>query len=126
RLADMESGELDLSRTEWAALRIHARDWTWPLKKIQITSPLGQRGRAFHEGVDLRAKTGTPVLAVAPGTVVYSGRKISGYGRMVVLKHSEQLFTVYAHHSKNLVKKGDQVKQGQKIALSGSSGRASG
>jgi len=100
--------------------------WQWPLKNPQVTSHFGKRGGRDHEGIDFRASTGTPVFAVGSGVVVYSGNKISGYGRMVVIKHDLDLFTVYAHHSKNLVKVGQKINQGQKIALSGRSGRVTG
>lgn len=100
--------------------------WVWPLKSVSVSSEYGIRGEKFHQGVDLRAAVGTPVLAASDGIVVYVGNKIRGYGRMVVLKHSNQYYSVYAHHSKNLVKVGNKVKAGQKIALSGKSGRARG
>ncbi len=101
-------------------------EWIWPLKSVEVSSHYGQRGRKFHQGVDLRASIGTPVLAANDGTVVYVGSRIRGYGRMVVIKHDHQFYSVYAHHSKNLVKVGKVVKKGEKIALSGRSGRASG
>lgn len=100
--------------------------WQWPLKEVEISSSYGERGGKFHQGVDLRAKVGTPVLAAAAGEVVYVGSKIRGYGRMVVLKHENGFYSVYAHHSKNLVKMGNRVAQGQTIALSGKSGRSFG
>ena len=100
--------------------------WQWPLENIEISSSYGERGRKFHQGVDLRAHVGTPVLAASDGDVVYVGSKIRGYGRMVVLKHEDGFYTVYAHHSKNLVKIGQKVGVGDRIALSGKSGRASG
>jgi murein DD-endopeptidase MepM/ murein hydrolase activator NlpD len=100
--------------------------WQWPLEAVEISSPYGERGAKFHQGIDLRAKVGTHVLAAAAGEVVYVGSKIKGYGRMVVLKHENGFYTVYAHHSKNLVKMGNKVEQGQTIALSGKSGRSHG
>lgn len=103
-----------------------ARGWMWPLESVTITSPFGGRSRGNHEGIDLRARVGTPVLAAAPGRVIYSGSRISGYGNMVILKHRSGLVTVYAHHKKNLVSKGESVDQGQKIALSGNTGRSTG
>lgn len=98
----------------------------WPLKKVTITSPFGARGDGFHEGIDLRAKTGTSVFAAQAGKVIYADRRIRGYGRMVVIQHPGGYATVYAHNSKVLVRKGQTVKQGQKIAISGSSGHATG
>ena len=103
-----------------------ARNWNWPLQKIQITSQFGKRGDEFHEGIDLRAHKGTPVLAVSDGTVLYAGHKIRGYGKMVILKHASGLVTVYAHDSKLLVRRGDRVKKGRKIALSGNTGHSHG
>jgi len=100
--------------------------WQWPLADVEISSSYGERGRKFHQGVDLRAHVGTQVLAAADGEVVYVGNKIRGYGRMVVLKHDNGFFAVYAHHSKNLVKAGDRIDRGQVIALSGKSGRSRG
>ncbi len=100
--------------------------WQWPLKEVEISSPYGERGRKFHQGTDLRAPMGTPVYAAADGEVVYVGSKIRGYGRMIVIKHSGNFYTVYAHHSKNLVKSGEKVEIGQMIAKSGKSGHSSG
>jgi murein DD-endopeptidase MepM/ murein hydrolase activator NlpD len=100
--------------------------WHWPLKNVDVSSHYGHRGRKFHQGVDFRANIGTPVLAANDGVVVYVGSRIRGYGRMIVLKHQDGFYSVYAHHSKNLVKVGKQVGRGEKIALSGRSGRASG
>jgi murein DD-endopeptidase MepM/ murein hydrolase activator NlpD len=100
--------------------------WRWPLEEIEISSPYGDRGQKFHQGVDLRAHLGTPVLAASEGEVVYVGSKIKGYGRMVVLKHPDGYYTVYAHHSKNKVKLHQRISAGQVIGFSGRSGHASG
>jgi murein DD-endopeptidase MepM/ murein hydrolase activator NlpD len=98
----------------------------WPLNRVQITSPYGPRGREFHEGVDLRASVGTPVFAAQTGTVIYSDRKIRGYGNMIVIRHADGITTIYAHNSRLLVHRGQRVIKGQKIAMSGRSGRAHG
>ncbi len=100
--------------------------WRWPLDDVTITSGFGERDRGAHEGVDLRARSGTPVRASAAGSVVYAGRGITGYGRLVVLRHPGGLFSLYAHNSRLLVRDGARVKRGQRIALSGRTGRASG
>ena len=101
-------------------------NWVWPVGSVRVTSPFGPRGNRFHEGVDLKAREGTPVYSVQNGLVIYAGRKISGYGNMVIIRHASGLSTVYAHNSKLLAKKGTRVKKGQMIALSGKSGRAKG
>ena len=96
-----------------------------------ISSPFGFRKdpitgrRAFHTGIDIAAPAGTPVLASMDGRIVFSGR-MRGYGRIVVVEHAGNVRTRYAHNKKNLVKEGDMVKRGEKIALVGRSGRATG
>jgi murein DD-endopeptidase MepM/ murein hydrolase activator NlpD len=102
------------------------KSWIWPLEDVRVTSAFGEREHGYHEGIDLRAASGTPVRASAPGQVVYAGKRIGGYGNMVVLKHEGGLFTVYAHLSKPLVREGQKIKEGQRVALSGSTGRSSG
>ena len=79
----------------------------------------------FHEGIDIAAPTGTPVRAVADGTVVFSG-KAGGYGNMVVVRHAGGVETAYAHNSRNLVRAGQRVASGQTISLVGSTGSSTG
>jgi hypothetical protein len=98
----------------------------WPLQWVSVTSDYGKRGKIFHEGIDLKAPTGTPVYAAQSGHVIYSGSQIPGYGKMVVLKHDNGIATVYAHNSSLLVRRGDRVIQGQRISMSGASGHARG
>lgn len=102
----------------------------WPLDgKVQITSEFGYRMlqgvREFHEGVDLNAWYGTPVKATKDGVVIFSGWR-GGLGWTVEIKHEEGFVTVYGHNSRLLVKKGAQVKAGDVIARSGSTGRSTG
>jgi murein DD-endopeptidase MepM/ murein hydrolase activator NlpD len=66
------------------------------------------------------------VYAAADGQVVYAGSGIRGYGNLIVIQHEGDLLTVYAHNSELLVAQGDKVRVGQRIALSGQSGHASG
>jgi murein DD-endopeptidase MepM/ murein hydrolase activator NlpD len=103
----------------------------WPIRSGYITSYYGmrihptKRRRIFHEGVDFAAPRGTPIVAVADGVVVFSGKR-SGYGHVVDIRHVNGLVTRYAHNQTNLVREGQQVRQGQKIATVGSSGTATG
>ena len=97
----------------------------WPTKGT-LTSGFGKRNGRKHEGIDIAAPKGTAIYAAAAGKVVFSGWGPTGYGKMVIIKHRNHLSTVYAHNSKLLVKKEKQVKQGQKIALMGSTGRSTG
>ena len=82
-------------------------------------------GSALHTGMDFQAETGTPILAAAGGVVVASEYN-SGYGNVVEVDHGNDLLTRYAHASSVLVKKGDLVKRGQKIAAVGTTGRSTG
>lgn len=103
----------------------------WPVRAGYITSNYGmrvhptKRRRIFHEGVDFAAPRGTPIVAVADGVVVFSGKR-GGYGRVVDVRHVDGLVTRYAHNQSNLVQEGQRVRQGQKIATVGSSGTATG
>jgi murein DD-endopeptidase MepM/ murein hydrolase activator NlpD len=98
----------------------------WPVDTPRVTSLFGTRWGKPHEGIDLVAPIGTPVYAADLGEVVYAGNTVRGYGNMVVVKHQDDLMTVYAHNSVLLVKVGDHVAGGQRVALSGQSGRATG
>lgn len=95
------------------------------------TSPFGTARvfnkslRSFHSGVDLRAKYGTKVKASNDGLVRLVARRFFA-GNTVIIDHGAGIFTQYYHLSKFLVKKGDFVKRGEVIALSGASGRVSG
>ncbi|MDF1527299.1 MAG: LysM peptidoglycan-binding domain-containing M23 family metallopeptidase [bacterium] len=97
----------------------------WPLHGRK-TSDFGPRGKDVHKGIDLAAPRGTLVLASASGRVAYSGNGMRGYGKVVVLKHANDLSTVYAHNSVLQVRMGDNVIKGQTIAKVGSTGRATG
>ena len=98
----------------------------WPLKTGVISSGFGDRRRNYHDGIDIRAKRGTPVYAAQAGEVIYSSRRIKGYGNMMVIRHNNSTATVYAHCRKNLVKRGDWVEQGEMVGYVGATGRATG
>jgi murein DD-endopeptidase MepM/ murein hydrolase activator NlpD len=92
-----------------------------------ITSPFGFRtfDNTFHKGTDLAAPTGTPIYAAASGTVIYAGWENMG-GNVVYMTHGNGVVTVYGHASSLLVSTGQQVEAGEKIALVGSTGYATG
>jgi lipoprotein NlpD len=100
----------------------------WPVAPVWsvVGSPFGVRDGRPHEGIDLPAPVGTPVLAAADGEVAYAGSGVRGYGNMLVLRHGGDLLTVYAHNSVLLVGRGQPVRAGDRIALVGQSGRATG
>ncbi|RQS67241.1 LysM peptidoglycan-binding domain-containing protein [Burkholderia sp. Bp8963] len=71
------------------------------------------------KGIDIANSAGTPVIAAAPGVVVYAGNGLRGYGNLIILKHNADYLTVYAHNRALVVKEGQQVTQGQTIAEMG-------
>ncbi len=98
---------------------ISAKDpsqWIWPVRGQIISSFSTQHRR---NGISIGGSSGTPISASAGGRVVYAGTGLIGYGRIIIVKHSEQFLSVYAHNSKVVVNEGDSVQQGQKIAEMG-------
>lgn len=115
-----------LSGRELASLQADLRHWSWPLRRVKVTSAFGERDGRFHEGIDLEAPVGVPVRAVRSGRVVYADNDMSGYGNLVIVQHSGNLFSLYAHQSRMLVRAGDRVLQDQRIGYTGATGRVSG
>lgn len=74
---------------------------------------------ANSKGIDISAAAGTPIVAAAPGTVVYAGNGLRGYGNLLILKHNADYLTAYAHNRALFVKEGESVQRGQKIAEMG-------
>lgn len=72
-----------------------------------------------YKGIDIANAAGTSIVAAAPGTVVYSGNGLRGYGNLLIIKHDADFLTAYAHNRTLLVKEGDRVAQGQQIAEMG-------
>lgn len=105
--------------------------WAMPVENVNITSPFGNRSdpitgqTSFHAGVDFACSTSDPIYSVADGTVVRS--EISGnYGNVVTVDHGDGNFSLYAHMSSRSVSNGDEVSQGEKIGMCGSTGRSTG
>lgn len=102
----------------------------WPASG-RLTSRYGNRrnpfgrGTRFHKGIDIANSHGTNIKAAGTGVITYSGTR-SGYGRVIIIKHSSGYETLYAHNSKNLVKVGEKVEKGQIIAKMGTTGRTTG
>lgn len=91
--------------------------WLWPVDGTVV----GRFGAAGGKGIDIAGARNTPVRAVASGKVVYSGSGLRGYGRLLIVKHAGEFLSAYAHNETILVKEGDMVTAGQKIALMGDS-----
>ncbi len=95
-------------------------DWDWPTKGV-VTRTYSPRSGG-NKGIDISGKIGQPVLAASAGKVVYSGNGLASYGNLIIIKHSEQFISAYAHNKKLFVKEGGDVKRGEKIAELGSTG----
>ena len=93
------------------------KGWRWPVNGKLISKFSGN-----NNGIDIAAKEGAPVVAAAAGEVVYAGSGLRGYGNLIIVKHNTSYFSAYAHNRKMLVKEGDKVKGGQKIAEVGDTG----
>jgi len=104
-----------------------APNYLWPVDGGKIVSFYGWRSsRRFHDGIDIKAESGTKVFAAKSGEVIYSDHKIRGYGNMIVIRHNGGFSTVYAHNKVLLVHKGDVVQQGDVISHVGSTGHSTG
>jgi len=97
----------------------------WPVRG-KVTSKFGRRHGRPHDGIDISVPEGTPVRAAADGDVVYSSRRLTGYGNLIIIRHTHDMFTAYAHNKSNLVHRGAHVKRGEIIARVGRTGHASG
>jgi lipoprotein NlpD len=95
-----------------------ALEWSWPAKG-KILAGFNDGGSS--KGVDIAGDSGQPVHAAAPGKVVYSGTGLRGYGKLIIIKHNKTYLSAYAHNSQLLVKEGQVVTKGQKIAEMGNS-----
>jgi murein DD-endopeptidase MepM/ murein hydrolase activator NlpD len=117
----------------WDLLRdvIRSLPLAEPLAVYEVTSSFGKRRDPFnrrwamHQGVDFGAPLKTPIVATAPGVVVFAGWKGS-YGRLVEISHGPRVATRYAHLAQILVEKGETVQTGDRIGLLGNSGRSTG
>jgi lipoprotein NlpD len=114
---------LDASASASRSLRVSSAAsirWSWPARGRLI------RGydpkRAGKKGVNIAGKTGDSVRAAASGKVVYSGSGLSGYGRLIIIKHNKDFLSAYAHNRKLIAREGQWVEKGEVIAQMGSSG----
>jgi lipoprotein NlpD len=95
-----------------AAVESDGVDWMWPASGRVLAG----FSKGANKGVDILGKVGDPVFASASGRVVYSGAGLRGYGKLVIIKHNDTYLSAYAHNSNLLVKEGQAVVRGQKIA----------
>ncbi len=112
------------------ASRLQRINYIWPVQG-DITSQYGWRDHPikkehlFHTGIDIAVPYGTPIYAAEAGIVQFCGWS-EGYGNLVILRHRDNSLTYYGHNLELLVQKGETIKQGKVIALSGSTGVSTG
>lgn len=94
----------------------------WPVKGKVVRSYGEQGAGVANSGISIKTSPNSPVVAAEAGTVVYAGNSLKTYGNLVLLRHKNGLVTAYAHNNALLVTKGETVKKGQTIALSGNTG----
>ena len=90
-------------------------DWIWPVSG-KVVTPFNETS---SKGIGIAGKLGQPVVAAGPGRVIFSGTGIRGLGKLIVIKHNEKFLSVYAHNRELLVKEGQTVTRGQRIAEMG-------
>ncbi len=95
----------------------------WPVSG-EVVSPFGMREGVRHDGIDIKAPEGTPIKAADDGTVVFESPAMRGYGKIIILKHADGFYTVYAHNKENIARQGDKVLKGTVIAHVGKTGNA--
>ncbi|MEC9362700.1 MAG: peptidoglycan DD-metalloendopeptidase family protein [Sinimarinibacterium flocculans] len=89
--------------------------WSWPTAGTVLRG----FGKDGNRGLDLAGNDGQPILAAAPGRVVYSGNALKGYGELIIIKHDELFLSAYGYNARRHVKEGDVVTAGQPIATMG-------
>ena len=95
----------------------------WPVRG-RVISAFGSGGGSDGDGIDIAVPEGTPVKAAENGVVIYAGNGLKEFGNTVLVRHEDGLVTVYGHAKSLEVSRGDKVRRGQEIALSGMSGKA--
>ena len=96
------------------------KSWHWP--SVENVSRGFSAKEQGNKGLDFSGKLGLPILAAADGKIVYTGNALRGFGKLVIIKHSDAYLTAYAHNDNMLVKEQQWVTAGQKIATMGRSG----
>jgi lipoprotein NlpD len=95
-------------------------NWLWP-SSAKVVRGFSVKDEG-NKGLDFEGSIGSPILAAADGKVVYTGSALRGFGKLVIVKHSDSYLSAYAHNDKIMVKEQQWIKAGQKIATMGRSG----
>ena len=100
-------------------------DFIWPIKGKILNNFGSETPGFFNDVINISSNLGTSVKASLDGEIVYSGNEIPGYGNLILIKHSKNWITAYAHLEKIVKKKGNYVKKGETIGLVGKTGNVS-
>ena len=103
-----------------SASGVAAPSWRWPTQGQIIGRYVG--GDQMQQGINIAGSAGQPIHAAADGIVVYSGAGLVGYGELIIIKHSDEWLSAYAHNRRRLVNEGSRVKSGDVIAEMGKTG----
>ena len=115
-----KTSKIKSSKKTFKTQKSNDKGWVWPVKG-KIIAKFSTNSAKLNKGLDISAPLGTAVKSSRSGSVVYSGSRLKGYGNLIIVKHNNGYLSAYAHNQSILVKEGDWVKQGQKIATLGSS-----
>lgn len=110
-----------VAKAAWQLPAEAPKTWLWP-HGGKVVGGFGSHGARQSNGIDISVREGDPVVAAADGIVAYADDSLPGYGNLILLRHGGSYTTAYAHNQKTLVKRGQVVKAGEKIALAGKSG----
>lgn len=116
----LEKASLEVNKSPESQNSSFSNTWLWPADGPVIEKFEANKG--LHKGIDIGGKLGEPVRSASAGEVVYAGEGLRGYGKLIIIKHSEKYLSAYGHNEKVLVVEGDKVTAGQKIARLGSTG----
>lgn len=110
------------ARGSYTVAQKRSSKFSWPVRGT-IVSKFGTigKGRA-NDGINIKAARGTAVKAADAGTVAYAGNELKGFGNLILVRHNDGWITAYAHNDRLLVKKGQKVRRGEKIATVGATG----
>jgi murein DD-endopeptidase MepM/ murein hydrolase activator NlpD len=102
------------------------KGFIWPVKSSIVISKFGQKsGGLYNDGINIKSNSNDDVVAVKGGRVAYVGNELRGYGNLIIIKHSNRWISAYAHLDSVLVKRGQKIDQGTKIATIGTTGNVS-
>lgn len=120
--APVKKGSYQPSTYVPPASKYRKNKFEWPVKG-RVISPFGAIGKGRNnDGINIKAPLGTDVKAADAGTVAYAGNELKGFGNLILIRHNDGWITAYAHNDRLVVKKGQKVRKGEKIATVGSTG----